>query len=293
MKYDPLKEIYQKLKGVFTSFDDLLSEASSFISSNTKQYQYIFNNPIKSSNFIFIFDYNNNCIKLHFEIVVRYFLYKYLKSKNSNKEKTKDLISKKEIYYSYLAKRLAYDDDKDMIDFFEKKTNKSKIYLKKFFDGVHTIDKYISNYTAESIFYKGINKFLREGNIKDFRILSNHISKFIYHLYEYKKTNNQLNEATLYRKMAITNDEFNLYRNSIGKVICYPSFTSTSLISDWILKNTDPNLILVKLIIQQNKAHSIIYIKNLSEYKNEEEFLCLPFSFFKITNVDTNSYSIY
>ncbi len=180
-----------------------------------------------------------------------------------------------------------------MIDFFVKKTSKPKEELKKLFDGIHTIDKYISNYTAESIFYKGINKFLREGNIKDFRILSNYISKFIYHLYGYKKTNNQLNEATLYRKMNITYNEFNIYKNSIGKVICYPSFTSTSLKTDWYPTNKDPNLILVELIIKQNKSPNIISIKNLSEFKNEEEFLCLPFTFFKITNVDANSYSIY
>ena len=91
---------------------------------------------------------------------------------------------------------------------------------------------------------------MREGKIKDFRILSNHISKFIYHLYEYKKTKRQLNEATLYRKMAITYDEFNLYINSIGNVICYPSFTSTSHNSNWNPTNTDPNLMIVKLIIK-------------------------------------------
>ena len=51
--------------------------------------------------------------------------------------------------------------------------------------------------------------------------------------------------------------------------------------------NSDPNKkILVKLIIQQNNSHSIINIRNLSQHPNEEEYLCLPFSFFKIINVE-------
>ena len=48
-----------------------------------------------------------------------------------------------------------------------------------------------------------------------------------------------------------------------------------------------------KIIIKQNNSPSIINIKDLSKFKNEEELLCLPFSFFKITGLDTNSYSIY
>ena len=74
---------YPKLKGVFTIFDELKMA----ISSNNN----MFNIPIKSSNLIFLSDYNNTYIKLHFEIVRKYSLYKLLKSNNYNQSKFLDL----------------------------------------------------------------------------------------------------------------------------------------------------------------------------------------------------------
>ena len=141
-----------------------------------------------------------------------------------------------------------------------------------------------------------MNKFLREGDLRSFKLLSNHISKIIYHLIEYKKTHFQLNNATLYRKLYMPKEEINIYYNSIGKVICYPSFSSTSLQSNGFnpsYLNNNSNL--VTLQIQQNYSPSIINIMDLSNHKNEQEYLCLPFTFFKITNVENNmgNYIIY
>ena len=248
----------------------------------------MFNIPIKSSNLIFLSDYNNTYIKLHFEIVRKYSLYKLLKSNNYNQSKFLDLIRKKSPYYMNMAKELLYNDDDAMINFFKNNTTETEDNLRKVFNHNHNINSYISNYTVESFYYQYLNKFLREGDFNSFRLLSNHISKFIYHLYEYRKTLLQPGFLTLYRHMYISEEEFNLYKNSIGKVICYPSFTSTSALEDtYYSMNSDPNKkILVKLIIQQNNSHSIINIRNLSQHPNEEEYLCLPFSFFKITNVE-------
>ena len=172
-----------------------------------------------------------------------------------------------------------------MVKYFKEKTKESEIKLRQVFNGKHNVQNYISNYTLESFYYKYINKALREGDFNTFRILSNHISKFIYHLYEYKKTHFQNSNSTLYRTMYISQNEYSTYRNSIGKIICYPSFTSTSLHKGWNPTPGEPNLILVQLEIQQNNSQSIINIMNLSNHKTEEEYLCLPFTFFKITNV--------
>ena len=279
-KYIPLMNKYPKLKGIFTLFDELKAA----ISSNNN----MFNIPIKSSNLIFLSDYNNTYIKLHFEIVRKYSLYKLLKSNNYNQSKFLDLIRKKSPYYMNIAKELLYNDDDAMINFFKNNTTETEDNLRKVFNHNHNINSYISNYTVESFYYQYLNKFLREGDFNSFRLLSNHISKFIYHLYEYRKTLLQPGFLTLYRHMYISEEEFNLYQNSIGKVICYPSFTSTSALEDtYYSMNSDPNKkILVKLIIQQNNSHSIINIRNLSQHPNEEEYLCLPFSFFKIINVE-------
>ena len=40
------------------------------------------------------------------------------------------------------------------------------------------------------------------------------------------------------------------------------------------------------LIIKQNKTKSVISIKEFSKYAEEDEYLFLPFSFFKIQNVE-------
>ena len=279
-KYLPQMKICPKLKGVFSSFDDLKKELF------TNQNKLIKNIPIKSSNLIFLSDYNSTYIKLHFEIVRKYSLYKLLKLNNFNQSKFMTLVKNKCPYYLKMANEIIYNDDEAMIQFFKNKTKEPETNLRRYFNNDHTVQHYISNYTLEGFYYRYINKFLREGDFNSFRLLSNHISKFVYKLYEYRKTNFQICNSTLYRYMYITTNEFQIYLNSIGKVICYPSFTSTSLKENSFcpfICNT--NTIKVKLVIKQNNSKSIICIRDLSQHPDEEEYLCLPFSFFKITNI--------
>ena len=172
-----------------------------------------------------------------------------------------------------------------MIKYFKQNTNEDEETIKNVFNCSHNIENYISNYTFESFYYKYLNKFLREGNYKSFRILSNHISKFIYHLYEYRKiTMDNYNQSNLYRKMYLTPEDFNVYLNSIGEVICYPSFTSTSLVETWFSPSPSDEQ-LVELIIEQNNSKSVVSISEISNSPKEKEFLFLPFSFFKIKDV--------
>ena len=79
--------------------------------------------------------------------------------------------------------------------------------------------------------------------------------------------------------------DIKIYKESIGKVICYPAFTSTSLNT---LFNPQPynNIVeLVLLDIKTNNTKSTISLSKYSDYPNEEEYLFLPFSFFKIKKV--------
>ena len=280
-QYLPLKNIYPKLKYVYSSFESLERD----IFSNT----YLKNiNPIKSSNLFFLEDYNNIYIKLHFEIVKKYSLYKLLKLKNFKENEFMKLIETKNPYYKDLAKDLTFNDDELIIQYFKEHTNESEENLRKYFNKKHNIYQYIKNYTKDDFYYRYINRFLREGDFASYRILSNHLSKFIYHLYDYRNTHYQLNNTTLYRKITLNLDELNIYSNSIGKIICYPSFTSTSLgENDYhfdIFKK--PELIYTQLIIQSNYSKSIVSIKELSKFPQENEYLFLPFSFFIINNVE-------
>ena len=150
------------------------------------------------------------------------------------------------------------------------------------------IKSYINNYTDESFYYKYLNKFLRQGNFDAFRKLSTHISKFIFKLYDYREKNILKQKNTnLYRKMYLTMNDIKFYEKSINKVICYPSFTSTSIIKNGFIPNSyGDNNQLVQLIIEQNNTKSTVSIREFSVFQKEEEYLFLPFSFFKILKVE-------
>ena len=273
--FNNLMSKYSKLKGVFNNFSQLKKHLLSFPSTHIEDI-------IKSSNLINFKDYNNIYIKLHFEIIRKYFLYKILKT--NNKEKYLEIAKKKGDYYFKIAQELLYNDENEVISYFQKNTEENLELIKAFAKCSHNINNYVSNYTLESFYYKYLNKALREGDFDNFRRLSSHISKFIYHLYEFRKQNCQMNNKILYRNMYISPEELNVYMNSINQVICYPSFTSTSLEDNFFPKNM-PNKQLVKLLIDQNNCKSVVSISKISENPNEKEYLFIPFSFFKVLEV--------
>ena len=87
--------------------------------------------------------------------------------------------------------------------------------------------------------------------------------------------------------MYLKQEDIKLYEKSINRVICFPSFTSTSIEKNNFTPFTpNPDTQLVLLIIEQNNTKSVVSIREYSVYQNEEEYLFLPFSFFKITKVE-------
>ena len=93
--------------------------------------------------------------------------------------------------------------------------------------------------------------------------------------------------------MYLTMNDIKFYEKSINKVICYPSFTSTSIIKNGFIPNSyGDNNQLVQLIIEQNNTKSTASIREFSVFQKEEEYLFLPFSFFKIINVQIKSGTI-
>ena len=128
-----------------------------------------------------------------------------------------------------------FPDKNETIDFFIKNTNETKETLNEVFkcdDNIldDNIKSYIHNYTKEGFYYKYLNKFLREGNFDAFRILSSHIGKFLFKLYDYRaKKLFKQKQPHLYRRMYLNHKDIKLYEQSCKRVICYPSFTSTSI----------------------------------------------------------------
>ncbi len=272
-KYKYLIDKYSKLKGIYNKFSNLREKLY-----NIKEIKI---DNVSSSNLIYFEDYSRIYIKLHYEFIRKYSLYKLLTKEKIKESEFLEFIAKEFPYYLDLAKQLF--PDKNEIIYFFANTNESMTAVEEIFID-NNIKTYIHNYTKESFYYKYLNKFLRKGNFDSFRILSSHVAKFIYKLYDYRNKNtNKQNRNDLYRKMYLNPNEIKQYEESVGKVICYPSFTSTSLGKDKYTPhkyNMDDELVL--LIIKQNKTKSVVSISEFSPYPNEEEYLFLPFSFFKI-----------
>ena len=281
---------YPKLKGIYNIFESMKDKLYNINQMNIDN--------ISSSNLIFFEDYSKKYIKLHYEFIRKYSLYKILKANNCNETQFLYLISKKYPYFLNQAKQL-FPNKNETIDYFLKNTDEKYSKLSESFkcdDNFldDNIKSYINNYTDESFYYKYLNKFLRQGNFDAFRKLSTHISKFIFKLYDYREKNilNQKN-TNLYRKMYLTMNDIKLYEKSVGKVICYPSFTSTSIIKNGFIPNSyGDNNQLVQLIIEQNNTKSTVSIREFSVFQKEEKYLFLPFSFFKIINVQIKSGTI-
>jgi hypothetical protein len=112
--------------------------------------------------------------------------------------------------------------------------------------------------------------------------------------------------------MTLKLSDYYLYKISIGELICYPAFTSTSIkdISKYDfptsiaieVNNISHNDISVVLIIKYNIYNTFLqkifkksYVTpciNVSKYSinpSEEEYIFPPFSFFRIENVENRS----
>ena len=281
-KYKPLMDKYPKLKGIYDIFEKLKEKLYSI-----KPMKMDF---ISSSNLIFFEDYSRLYIKLHYEFIRKYLLFKILKSHNYNESQFLALVEEKRPNFIDLAKQL-FPKTKETIDFFKANINEKEEIINEVFktdenilnDNVQT---YIKNYTAETFYYRYLNKFLRIGNFEAFRILSSHVAKFVYKLYEFReKKILKENPNKLYRKMLLNPEDVQIYKKSVGKVICYPAFTSTSLNTNFTPNSDNDFVQLVILDIEPNNCKSTISISEYSDYKNEEEYLFLPFSFFKIKKV--------
>ena len=148
-------------------------------------------NNISSSNLIFFEDYNRLYIKLHYEFIRKYLLFKILKSRNYNESQFLALVEETHPYFMNLAKSL-FPKAKETIDFFKANTDEKEEIINEVFkidDNIldNNVKTYIKNYTAETFYYKYLNLFLRRGDFEAFRILSSHVAKFIYKLYEFEK----------------------------------------------------------------------------------------------------------
>ena len=190
---------------------------------------------------------------------------------------------------------------------------------KEILDEIKDENDLIKCYTAESIIVYFINKCLREvdKNCIEFAGLLN------YALFKYYFENPSINineDTIFYRKLALSIKDLYAYDLFEGSIICFPSFTSTSIDIDafkdpdikpvrlssfgkkmipfgkqvFPFGKSDDNekeiftkekCVLMKFNYKYNDLNycPCFNIIKASEFSSEKEFLFPPFSFFKIT----------
>ena len=140
--------------------------------------------------------------------------------------------------------------------------------------------------------------------------LAYYMGPFLYGLNKYIKENPNvamLKDMNLSRSIEISKIDFYLYKLNLGHIICFPSlsstsskdinFTPTGTAAEYNNTNQNKKLkykMIIKykykqgnispgIILEDKIGHSGEY---LSSYPFEREVLLLPFTFFKITNVN-------
>ena len=162
----------------------------------------------------------------------------------------------------------------------------------------------IEYYTGENLCYI-INKALR--NFEKYYVeLAHFIGPFYYGLLKYalNNPNKALNKkSTLYRDVMMDRLDLYAYQFCEGDIICFTSFTSTTIkkdlkfkstsISKKINNNNNEEKSYVKMIISYNPKGKCVPqgldVSNESIYSNEKEILLFPFTFLKIDKVEINT----
>ena len=101
-------------------------------------------------------------------------------------------------------------------------------------------------------------------------------------------------DTLLYRTITINPYELNTYYMAINNIICFPAFSSSQLKLNFETTNNAKKVnnindkeaiklvMKLKYFYQKNIAPPGIYIGNVSNFKNEEEYLLFPFTFIQV-----------
>ena len=168
----------------------------------------------------------------------------------------------------------------------------------------------IRSYTAESIIVYFLNKSLRDVDDK----LIEFAGLLYYALYKYYYDNPKIKintDMTFYRKITLSIKDLYSYDLFEGKIICLPSFVSTSndedafyfpaiqkhkslygtgFLGEKYIYETREKCVLLKINykFKESSQCPCFDIKNCSEFEYEKEYLFPPFSFFKILKFTMN-----
>ena len=174
------------------------------------------------------------------------------------------------------------------------------------------VEKAIRAFTGESIFCYLFNRVMRTFS-KGLMLIAYFMGPFLFGLNKYVKDNPSFafsKDMTLYRNIKCKTIDFYLYKLNLNHIVCFPSLTSTSskpqkfepsTLANKINKinKDDKDIVKIKMIfnykhngenkspgiiIEDKKGHEDEYI---SEYPYENEVILFPFTFAKITKIES------
>ena len=170
---------------------------------------------------------------------------------------------------------------------------------------IEELDKLIIKEYSKNTFYGDLNKWLMSSKMNLFEPVAYFTSRLMYSLNSYAIKNNMYCKELgkqVYRGLTMPYTSLLPYERVIGKKILLSAFTSTSenekIAKDWSRRSIS------KQIYDNNFQFSIVYyitnnyknnwvsnginIQKESQFPNEDEYLFLPFSFYKVTDVKIN-----
>ena len=157
----------------------------------------------------------------------------------------------------------------------------------------------LKEYSSENGFVYFFNKIMRriENGILQLSFFIGPMYYSIVRDIKYNKLNGLNKNTTLFRNIVINDVDLNFYYMSIGNIICFPSFTSTSLKNGFSTTNNalkinkiNEEKIEIEMILDykynSNNISPGVVIGDLSYYKSEKEVLLFPFTFIKVMNIE-------
>ena len=161
-------------------------------------------------------------------------------------------------------------------------------------------EKIIKLYTLnEGSYYQDFNNWLNDLDPLAIQKTSWFIAAVIYCLNSYASKNNKgikKDGLKLYRGLFLNFSDLLSYERLKGELICYPSFTSTSkkleVAKIFAMNHKDEEkyetIIKINYLYKKGFIPTAVDVSKISKYKEEEECLFFPYTFFRIKSININ-----
>ena len=168
---------------------------------------------------------------------------------------------------------------------------------------LEVLDEMIIKEYTRNTFYGDLNRWLMKGKMKNYAPVAYFTSRLMYSLNTYAEKKDKYckeDKKILHRGKKLYYSCLLPYERALGKIILLSGFTSTSdsdeVARTWagrgreneVYKNSSKFSVVFNItnLYNNNWVSNGIDVHDISQFKNEKEFLFQPFSFYKVTKVD-------